>query len=392
MGNFFNKAPEIIREAAKSPLGVVSLVIILISLLALSFFTTASESVRVGIFILVFVGASLFIGNLLRYAKLEKSDVLSTTRQLSTSDSNSLTSETQLLQGSKNITTTCMQDGMAYFLLTEKGEFIGDIGALRRVAVGVLNSGWDGQIKVHHALLEKLQREANDLLKEPTLTTEQAQTVEYLQSQAAGMEYRIEIASLAIKQTFTSILGRESTWGVPMDTERAVGFLTGVFATMGLISMSSNYSVPCQLYVPRRVDDPISSDILLSEDEIKNIQESWDDELREYDYASKVLLSWGWPTLVPLWKFSDEFIATRLLPRIVVKLVNTIVARHPKTVVKAWEQLNQRFPISSNRNALVPYHWCLALKSDRFTKDLAWLNSPPQMRSQIAEVLPRRRS
>jgi hypothetical protein len=280
---------------------------------------------------------------------------------------------------------------VAYFLLTEKGEFVGDMGALRRVAVGILDSSWNGQVEVHHAFLEKLQREANDLLKEPGLTAEQAQTVEHLQSQAAGMEHRIKIAGIAIRQTFTSVPGRESTWGVPMDTERAVGFLTGVFATMSLISISSNYSVRCQLYVPRRIDDPISSDILLSEDEINDIQESWEDELGEYDYASKVMLSWGWPTLVPLWKFPDQFIAARLLPRIVAKLVNPIPARHPKTAAEAWEQLSQLFPIYSNRNPLVPYHWCLALKSERSTKDLAWLNSPPQMRSQIAEVLPRRR-
>jgi hypothetical protein len=69
MDKFFNKVPEIIREAAKSTLGVISLIIITISLLALTFFTTASENVRVGIFILIFVGASLFVANSLRYAK-----------------------------------------------------------------------------------------------------------------------------------------------------------------------------------------------------------------------------------------------------------------------------------------------------------------------------------
>jgi len=58
MDKFFSRAPEIIREAAKSTLGVVSLVVIAISLLALTFFTTASENIRVGIFILIFIGAS----------------------------------------------------------------------------------------------------------------------------------------------------------------------------------------------------------------------------------------------------------------------------------------------------------------------------------------------
>ena len=67
MENFFKKTPEIIKEAAKSTLGIISLVIISLSLLALTFFVTASEYVQVGIFVLIFVGASLFIASLSRY-------------------------------------------------------------------------------------------------------------------------------------------------------------------------------------------------------------------------------------------------------------------------------------------------------------------------------------
>jgi formylglycine-generating enzyme required for sulfatase activity len=79
MDKFFNKVPEIIREAAKSTLGVISLIIITLSLLALTFFTTASENVRVGIFILIFIGASIFIANSLRYTSLGKSEVVPAT-------------------------------------------------------------------------------------------------------------------------------------------------------------------------------------------------------------------------------------------------------------------------------------------------------------------------
>lgn len=79
MEKFFSKVPEIIREAAKSTLGVISLVIITISLLALAFFTTASENVRIGVFIFIFVGAGLFVANLLRYVRLEKSEVTTAT-------------------------------------------------------------------------------------------------------------------------------------------------------------------------------------------------------------------------------------------------------------------------------------------------------------------------
>lgn len=46
MNNLTNKAPELIREAAKSPLGLLALSIFLVSIVALAFFTTASELVK----------------------------------------------------------------------------------------------------------------------------------------------------------------------------------------------------------------------------------------------------------------------------------------------------------------------------------------------------------
>jgi formylglycine-generating enzyme required for sulfatase activity len=82
MDKFFNKVPEVIREASKSTLGVISLIIITLSLLALTFFATASENVRVGVFIFIFIGASLFVANLLRYTKLEKSEIIPTTPKM----------------------------------------------------------------------------------------------------------------------------------------------------------------------------------------------------------------------------------------------------------------------------------------------------------------------
>jgi hypothetical protein len=280
-----------------------------------------------------------------------------------------------------------MHEGVAYFLLTEKGEFVGGIEALRRVSLDVLDSRWEGQIEVHHAFLEKRQHEVNDLLKQSTLTVEEAQTLEHLRGSAAAVAFNIEIVCLALKLTFTSVTRRKPTWGVPMTTEAALGFLTGVFTEMKLIPDDSNCTVRCQLYVPERIDDPVAADILLCEDEIKNVQISWENELGEYD-ASK-WLSWKWPTLIPLWKFPDEFIAARLLPIIVTSLARSIATSHPATAAVAWEKLSQRFPLSSKRTVFVPYHWCLALNSERSLKDLAWLISPPQGRSQLLEVLGR---
>lgn len=55
-----DNAPDIIREAAKSPLGIFALMILLLGVIALAFFRKASEKTRIGIFVLIFVGVVMF--------------------------------------------------------------------------------------------------------------------------------------------------------------------------------------------------------------------------------------------------------------------------------------------------------------------------------------------
>lgn len=59
-----------------------------------------------------------------------------------------------------------------------------------------------------------------------------------------------------------------------MDAEVASDFLAGLFAEMRLAPRSSDPSVRCQLYVPHRFDEPVSTDILLSEDEAKDNEQT----------------------------------------------------------------------------------------------------------------------
>jgi|GEM_PF-1386537 len=72
MNNLFDKAPEIIREAAQSALGILALVVLLVSILALAFFASASEGVRVAIFVFIFLGAGLFVVSILRLAAQDR--------------------------------------------------------------------------------------------------------------------------------------------------------------------------------------------------------------------------------------------------------------------------------------------------------------------------------
>src|SRR5271156_51022 len=57
-----SNAPDIIREAAKSPLGILALIILLVAVLAIRFFPPkkSSEKTRALIFGMIFVGVLMF--------------------------------------------------------------------------------------------------------------------------------------------------------------------------------------------------------------------------------------------------------------------------------------------------------------------------------------------
>ncbi len=60
MNNFFQNTPNIIAEAAKSPLGIFALMIIALSILAFFFFRASSDKIRASIFFLMFIGVVSF--------------------------------------------------------------------------------------------------------------------------------------------------------------------------------------------------------------------------------------------------------------------------------------------------------------------------------------------
>jgi hypothetical protein len=60
MNRFFENVPNIIGEAARSPLGLLALMIIALSVLAFFFFRSSSDKVRAAMFVLLFVGVVCF--------------------------------------------------------------------------------------------------------------------------------------------------------------------------------------------------------------------------------------------------------------------------------------------------------------------------------------------
>ena len=70
MDKLFDAAPKIIAESSKSPLGIVSLSILALSVLGYLFFREASDMVRVSMFALMFFGYGLLNFSLIRTARL----------------------------------------------------------------------------------------------------------------------------------------------------------------------------------------------------------------------------------------------------------------------------------------------------------------------------------
>ena len=68
LDKLIEKAPEIIREAARNPLGLLALVVLLLSALALIFFYDASEQIRLIIFVLILIASVFFVAKVLQIA------------------------------------------------------------------------------------------------------------------------------------------------------------------------------------------------------------------------------------------------------------------------------------------------------------------------------------
>lgn len=72
MSHAIDQAPKIIREAAKSPLGLLALVVLALAVLAFLFFHDASELVRIVIFCALLLGAGLFSAKAFQIASAER--------------------------------------------------------------------------------------------------------------------------------------------------------------------------------------------------------------------------------------------------------------------------------------------------------------------------------
>lgn len=68
MNELLGQVPGIIQEAAKSPLGLFALMIMILSILGFMFFRSSSERTRIAMFVLMFIGVAFFGAAAIRIA------------------------------------------------------------------------------------------------------------------------------------------------------------------------------------------------------------------------------------------------------------------------------------------------------------------------------------
>src|SRR5262245_21074597 len=66
MESLAKNLPQIIKESAASPLGILALMIIGLAILAFFFFKQAGEKTRIGVFVMLFLGVAVLAGKMVQ--------------------------------------------------------------------------------------------------------------------------------------------------------------------------------------------------------------------------------------------------------------------------------------------------------------------------------------
>jgi hypothetical protein len=285
---------------------------------------------------------------------------------------------------------TGITDGVVRIALGDAGEVIGGTGALRRVVAELLLGHWAGRVEVRDARMDAMQQELTSLRALEDFDAEQGGRLARLSQDVRTVAAWHGTLCAAWRLSFTPNPDRELTWGVPMDTEAALAFVQGLLAALHLGAPTLPRQVPCQLFLPRSIDDPLAVDLALPEAEVRAMRESWTAELGPYD--PNQWRSWHWPDLVPLWHLSNRQIATLCLPALAARLAGRVNHLNAGDAAAQWQALRESLAAAERDDPLTPFGWCLALDSrQRSSKDLAWQVAPPRARYLLPEVLARRR-
>ena len=252
-------------------------------------------------------------------------------------------------------------------LIKGGGGVLGSAGAVRRVALALRESSWDGALEVRSMEIEALETELGQLESLLACSPEQGARMENLRGWLELGRVTIRRVTTALKSTFWSAPSGGRSWGVRMTLDDATEFIENLFVHAGLTARRENHWVNCWLYLPAFKAYGLWVRVSVPETDLTRALDEWRAEL-----SVAPRLTSQWADVLPILAFHDATIARCLLPAIVFKHATRVPPEEGRSVAEFWSQLTELSPSEGDRDPLNPFDWCVAAVPDISVDDLKW--------------------
>jgi hypothetical protein len=252
--------------------------------------------------------------------------------------------------------------------------FVGGTDAVRRVALTLTNSNWDGNLVVHCGDIEANEAELRELESLAICSPEQGNRIISLRGWQESGRQAIAQVIAALRLTFIHAPGRERTWGAHMNLEDATIFIESLFAQANLTRRREGDWAECWVYLPAFEKYCLMTKVFIPNTDKQTASSDWCDAL------GSAHNQW-WKEVLPLLAFHNEPIARYLLPAIVLDIVHnnrSVMIDKIKSATEVWDELAERNPPENGRDPMNPLDWCVALNPDITKGDRKFkLSTPP---------------
>jgi hypothetical protein len=270
-----------------------------------------------------------------------------------------------------------------------EGYFVGGRDAVRRTALTLLDSTWDGDLVVRCGDIEACEAELRELESLAICSQEQGDRINRLRGDLALGRSTIAQVTAALRSTFMRAPGRERTWGAHMELEDATIFIESLFAHAGLAARREGDWAQCWVYLPAFKEYRLITQVFIPNTDKQAALSDWCDAL-----SSKQT---EWNEVLPLLAFHNKPIARYLLAAIVFKIVppimGSVTVDKVKSATELWAKLAELNPPENDRDPLNPFDWCVALNPDITIEDIKWkLSTPPKSIADLENLNRQRES
>jgi hypothetical protein len=263
------------------------------------------------------------------------------------------------------------------------GRFIGGTDAVRKVALTLLDTSWDGDLTVDSEAIEAVKTELEKLKSLSTLSAEEGDRPISPTSDLAVGQAALARVITALRLTFVSASPRERTWGTSMKLEDATIFIESLFVYADLAARSDGDWTNCWVYLPAFKEYRYHKLALLPETDKQVALDKWHSELKR-----NLRLTEQWSDVLPVLAFPNQSIVRYLLPAIVLELVENGMFEQTESVTEFWNHLTESYPPEDDRDPLNPFDWCVAFDPDANLDDLKWRTStPPKSIAALREYI-----